>query len=385
MEHKKLRIAFVTYYKKESLKKYHSALYHILQTIQNLGHDVIVIDNLDSLYQKIFKIKSFYYYKIKKSSYNRLMDKPVTKSIGRIAKQKLEKYDNIDLIIAPGTVDIAFLETDIPIIVWTDTPFVGLLNENYFYLSLSDQMIQDSIKFDLRAHENSKYIIYPSAWAENKALKSYNISSEKIKIIRFGSTLDNLIKKEELNEIINNKLSKSLLLFFAANKWLSKGGAKIFDTLKILKIKIPDVKLHIAGVSPEIPLELKDNVILHGFLSKDNTAEYRKFIELFKSSHFFFMPSLAETFGLVYADASSMGLPSIASDVCGVPSVVENGINGYTFPIDTPAEQIADKIVAIYNDKIIYSQLCHSTFEFYQQCLNWAASGVELQKLLNNI
>ena len=52
-----------------------------------------------------------------------------------------------------------------------------------------------------------------------------------------------------------------------------------------------------------------------------------------------FVPTRAEALGLVFLEASAFALPSIATDVGGVPEVIKSGVTGATFPLSAgPAE-----------------------------------------------
>lgn len=57
----------------------------------------------------------------------------------------------------------------------------------------------------------------------------------------------------------------------------------------------------------------------------------------YASADIFAFPSALETFGLVVVEAMAAGLPVVSSRVGGVPDVVEEGVNGYTFDVGDEA------------------------------------------------
>ncbi len=139
--------------------------------------------------------------------------------------------------------------------------------------------------------------------------------------------------------------------------------------------------LHIVGCKP--PVRLPDFVEYHGFISK-KTKEGQKYLEqLLYKSHFLIVPSRAECFGVVFSEASSFGLPSLATKVGGIPTAVQDGKNGQTFRLDDTPEKYGDYIQHIMSSQQRYAELAVSSFREYTERLNWQVAGREVCSLLD--
>lgn len=68
-----------------------------------------------------------------------------------------------------------------------------------------------------------------------------------------------------------------------------------------------------------------------------------KLLEYYRQNDLFVMPSLTETFGLVYAEAMSQGLPVIYTKDQGFDGQFQEGVVGYAVDAGSPT-QIADRI-----------------------------------------
>jgi glycosyltransferase involved in cell wall biosynthesis len=84
-------------------------------------------------------------------------------------------------------------------------------------------------------------------------------------------------------------------------------------------------------------LGLSDRAIFVGQKPHEDVIRYMRAADVFV------LPSLIESFGIVLVEAMSCALPVVATNVMGIPSVVENDTNGYLVPPRDP-QALADRI-----------------------------------------
>jgi glycosyltransferase involved in cell wall biosynthesis len=127
-----------------------------------------------------------------------------------------------------------------------------------------------------------------------------------------------------------NKLNNKLQILFLGRIETVKG---IFDILKLFEQEreyLKDkVELHIGGIGEDKRLEtiinqskLDDIVIFHGWLDK---IEKHK---LLSQSDILIQPSYYESFGITIVEGMSYRIPIIASNIGGIPELVEDKVNG---------------------------------------------------------
>jgi glycosyltransferase involved in cell wall biosynthesis len=127
---------------------------------------------------------------------------------------------------------------------------------------------------------------------------------------------------------------------------------------------------------------MPDCVRTHGFVSKGTAEGREKLRTLLLNAHFLFVPSLAECFGLVFAEASAFGVPSIARATGGIPTSVQNGLNGWALDINATAPAYAQLIASQFEDFATYIDSALRSRQFYEERLNWHAAIAKLTSLL---
>jgi len=158
-----------------------------------------------------------------------------------------------------------------------------------------------------------------------------------------------------------------------------------FEIVQIINNLGLKTTLHVVGI-PILPFEkIPDCIVNYGFISKKNQDGILKLESLYDLCHFMLVPSKAEAYGLVYCEANANGIPSIASNVGGITTIIKEELNGKTFSLDTKAVDWATYIYNLFLDVEKYKALCTSSFDQFQKRLNWNAASSTIQKLLNDL
>ena len=130
-----------------------------------------------------------------------------------------------------------------------------------------------------------------------------------------------------------------------------KGYSDLIDVFSMVNQEYPDWTLNIIGDGTEKEhlqnkikeKELKDKVILHGFLDK------KEMEPILKKSSIYVMSSLSESFGIVLLEAFSYGIPCIAFDTAeGAREIITNNKDGYLIK-ERNKEQMKEKICELIN------------------------------------
>ena len=289
--------------------------------------------------------------------------------------QKTLKNSDADLIFAPTTItDLAFLNTDKPIIYLNDATFHQLLNyyggmSGFGWLSKKTTVFIEKL-----ALQKSDFLIFSSNWAAKHAEDFYQIPKDKIEVIKFGSNTtapDKIVEKDYSGEIT---------FLFLGVEWERKGGQIALDAIKILRDRNYPVKLQVVGCIP--PVEEAEAMNVIPFLNKNNPEEARQIFNFLQNSHFMFMPTRADCTPISFCEAASYGLPVISTDTGGVAAVVEPGETGILLPLNASSEQYADEIEILLQNPEQIRALSQNAREKYEKELNWSVWGEKMNKIL---
>ena len=130
-----------------------------------------------------------------------------------------------------------------------------------------------------------------------------------------------------------------LILLVAARLHPEKGYEYLFDALPLLRSRLGrPFLLLVAGAGP-FEADYRARVRRLGCDDVVRFVGFRTDLpDLMLASDVVILPSVAEAFGLVLAEALYLGVPVIATRVGGIPEIVDDGVDGILVPpADTPA------------------------------------------------
>lgn len=186
-------------------------------------------------------------------------------------------------------------------------------------------------------YEKFDCIVSPSEFMK-RCLLDGGVKNQNIEVIHNFSNATNC----------NNEINGDYIFYFGR---ISKEKG-IFNLISAVK-KCDEVKLLIAGTGPEeekIKKYIKENkmesrVVLLGYLNQD---EIRERIE---KCRFVVIPSIwYENCPYSIIETLEIGKPIIASEIGGIPELVENEKNGLLYRYDS-VDDLADKINELYYDQ----------------------------------
>jgi glycosyltransferase involved in cell wall biosynthesis len=294
-------------------------------------------------------------------------------------QQQLRKTP-CDIIFAPAaSEELSFFSTDLPIIYLSDTTF-KLFNQDY-EVNFEPQEIEWRDRQEATAISKARQLIYSSEWAANSAIEDYQADPAKIKIIPFGANLED---PPAASDALSRKLASPCRLLFVGRNWYRKGGEIAFQTLSHLCQMGVDAELVVVGTTP--PEEMThDQVRVIPYINKNDPQQRQQLEQLFLTSHFFIFPTRADCSPIVVCEASAYGLPILTAEVGGIPTIVENGKNGYMLPLSASGEDYAKLIAEIVSDSTRYNQLVHSSRQEYDSRLNWERWAESFSEIVMNM
>ncbi len=376
----KLKIAYITSEKKNDLKHWSGSSYNIYKCLKKSENQVTwystsnpLIYKLLFFLEKIFSLFGF--------NYDRSRSIFISKFYAKKIK-KILKNSDFDCIFVHQCSLVSFLEVDIPIYIWTDLTYDLFYKD---YLKHKNSLsINNGNYLDKLALKRAKKIFYTSTYAKENAIKNYKIDSKKIEVLPFGSNFEFNLSKNKILKLINSrKFSKKKEIKFLTIgvDWHRKGmddSIKIVEFINKKKIKST---LSIVGCYPPKNMNKINFVKVYGYLNKEISSQKNKLKKLFIESHFFILMSKAEALGVVLNEASSFGLPSIAPNIGGIGSIINND-GAILLNKNESIQKIANKIIKVLNNKTLYKEKSISSYSTYQNKNNWNIIAKELFKKL---
>lgn len=374
-----MKVFFVTIYDAQDIRNWSGTSYYLSKTFKDAGIEVEFIGNLKSLSNRfsISWIRNLIFNKILKRKRGSYLSFYEPKNLKHIAKKVQEELKNKEggIVFSSGSIPIAYLDSNKPIVFWTDATFAVMHNYYNEFTDLDKRTINNCHNYERNVLKRSSLAIFSSQWAANSAIRDYGTNPDKVKVIPYGANID---FKRTLNDIIENNKKKSkdtCKLLFIGQDWKRKGGENAVLVTKELNKQNIKAELSIVGCVPPISSSLlPDYIHVIGFIDKSKKEGEVLMNQLYSESHFFILPTIAECTPIVFSEANSFGLPVITTSTGGISSVIKNDFNGKMFDPEVDVDEWCSYIGNIFRNHEQYENLSLKSYNEYLTKLNWDIS-----------
>lgn len=280
---------------------------------------------------------------------------------------------------------IPFLQTNLPIALYTDATFANLTEYYDHFSNLSRLSRLEGDRLEKLAFDRCDHLFFASQWAADSAVNYYAVDPSKVSVVPFGANLPEYPTTQQAGELIKSKTLSIPTFLFVGVEFERKGGRLAVALVEEFLRRGINARLVMVGMRNLDEYRLPSFVEDAGFLDKSNPADWQRLKQYFETAHFFLLPSQRECFGVVYAEASAFGLPSIALNTGGVGTALRHAVNGLLFEPGIHAGDLAAYLLPLLMDDAAYKAMCHNARRRFDEELNWDVAGKSLADTIYRI
>jgi glycosyltransferase involved in cell wall biosynthesis len=240
--------------------------------------------------------------------------------------------------------------------------------------------IRQALIIEREGFASSHKIVVMSKRSADYIVRHYSVSQQKIRVLPPGANIPErlLVSRDNRPEQCLRAHRKGLIVGFIGLYPERKGLPIIADSVQLLRRAGYDVRLHVVGRCP-FEISRRDGVTHFGVI--DKTADIDRFVEIIGNIDVGCMLSRAETAGIALLEFLRMGIPVIATDVGGIPDIVELGAGLLVSP-EIGASDLAEHLARLLDEPEQLAELQESAW-YRRQNASWHRVIRELKGVLN--
>lgn len=225
-------------------------------------------------------------------------------------------------------------------------------------------------------NKKTNAIITVSEALKRAIVDEENIAPEKVKVIYNCVDLSTYVDNPSLDFRKEYNLEPDTLLIGCISRLIpSKGVQDLIKALEILKGRVK-VFAFVAGDGPY--LNYLQDMVQKAKLENIRFLGYRNDINDFlRNIDIFVLPSHSEGFGISVAEAMTLGVPVIATNVGGIPEIIENNEDGIIVNPESPND-LANAIEILATNTDLRNK-------FSKKGREYIVSNFSKEKMLNDI
>lgn len=282
-----------------------------------------------------------------------------------------------DVVVSIASAQLAeFFARDWPVVVIGDATGPAIVDYYPEFATMSPARKANLVAMSRRSVQSAMLCLYPSEWARQSAIRDCGKDPADALHIAWGHNLRTPPKSRE------RTLSDPVRLLFIGFDWKRKGGPLLLDAFQLLNRDRPRFELDVIGSHAPSGVVPPEGARFHGPLNKSVPADVALFQRCLDEAHLLVLPTQAECYGIVFAEAAAHGIPSIAVRTGGVPSAMTEGVTGLLVEPGGTPEELAEAILRLADDPAYYAAMSRSALAETEVHHNWAVWGEKVAQIL---
>ena len=382
---KRPRVAFLTnrYYVAESVSSWSGLPFFMKKCLEQSGLEVIEVQVTEN--GNWLGWAKFLWWKwVRGRRYLRELETRRLKYSARDLERQVER-SSVDVVLSPSIWMVTYLETDQPVLLWTDATFAGVQNLYESFSNLAPPSFEAGHRTEQQGLQHCALGLFSSQWAAQSAVDRYGMDARHVHVVPFGANIERSLPEEDIAGCLAARAADVCRLLFVGVDWARKGADLAVEVVSRLNERGLRAELTIMGCNAPEGRALPSCVNVVGFISKATPQGRARIEEAFRSHHLFIMPTRADCTPCVFSEANAHALPCLSTDVGGIASIIVNDRNGRSFPLSAEAAEYVDYIMALMSDRSRYETLARASWQEARDRLSWTASGHKIAGLINDL
>jgi glycosyltransferase involved in cell wall biosynthesis len=270
-----------------------------------------------------------------REGFNPSMVRKRTEAVQRNLARHAGSYDlimQLQTLCAPGTE-----RGNVPYAIYTDST-MALTRRLYPPRALLSASASEWwMRFEANVCRSATAVFTFSEFARASVVEDYGCSPDRVIAVGAGAN--------QLTSSLADKDYSEPRVMFVGIDFTCKGGDVLLDAWPIVKKRVPNAELIIAGPKRKPLRRLPDGVRWVGWVDRAGLAR------LYQSASVFAMPSLFDAWGHAFLEAMGYGLPCIGTTCCAMPEIIDDGVTGRLVPRNEP-QLLADALTELLTDPL---------------------------------
>ncbi len=228
-------------------------------------------------------------------------------------------------------------------------------------------------------------LFFGSTWAIQEAERLYGDQiKDRLHVTPLGANWTPSLPREAVLQHAAARPIDRLHLLFVGKDWERKGGPLALEVARLLHTPQRPVTLHIVGCRPALPPDAHRYTEVHGLLFQNDPMQSAKLETLFLDSHFLLVPTTAECFGIVFAEAQAFALPPISRAIHALPTVVLDGETGLLLPPAATAGAYVQRVRSLLQDGDAYQRMALAALGHFEEHLTWSRTAERICSVIEH-